>query len=194
MELEMKALHQNGTWELVPLPPSKKTVGCKWVYTVKFNPNGSIERLKARLVAKGYTQTYGIDYDETFSPVAKISSVRILISLAANLNWPLFQLDVKNAFLHGDLHKEVYMEQPPGFVAQGEYRGCVCKLKKTLYGLKQSPRAWFGKLSEAIMEFGLHRCQTDHSVFHLHMSAGYILLVVYVDDIVITGDDSGGIA
>jgi hypothetical protein len=194
MELEMKALHQNGTWELVPLPPSKKTVGCKWVYTAKFNPDGSVERLKASLVAKGYTQTYGIDYDETFSPVAKISSVRILISLAANLNWPLFQLDVKNDFLHGDLHEEVYMEQPPGFVAQGEYRGCVCKLKKTLYGLKQSPRAWFGKFSKAVMEFGLQHCQTDHSVFHLHTSAGYILLVVYVDDIVITGDDSGGIA
>ena len=176
------------------ITPAKKTVGCKWVYTVKFNPDGSVERLKARLVAKGYTQTYGIDYDETFSPIAKISSVRILISLAANLNWPLFQLDVKNAFLHGDLHEEVYMEQPPGFVAQGEYRGCVCKLKKTLYGLKQSPQAWFGKFSEAIMEFGLQRCQTDHSVFHLHTSAGYILLVVYVDDIVITGDDSGGIA
>ena len=194
MELEMKALHQNGTWELVPLPPSKKTVGCKWVYTVKFNPDGSIERLKARLVAKGYTQTYGIVYDETFSPVTKISYVRILISLDTNLNWPLFQLDVKNAFLQGDLHEEVYMEQPPGFVAQGEYRGCACKLKKTLYGLKRSPQARFGKFSEAVIEFGLQRCQTDHSVFHLHTSVGYILLVVYVNDIVITCDDSGGIA
>jgi len=194
MELEMSALHQNGTWELVPLPPHKKTVGCKWVFTVKFNPDGSVDRLKARLVAKGYTQTYGIDYDETFSPVAKISSVRVLISLAATLDWPLFQLDVKNAFLHGDLHEEVYMEQPPGFVAQGESPGRVCKLKKALYGLKQSPRAWFGKFSEAVLKFGLQRCQTDHSVFHLHTSAGYIFLVVYVDDIVITGDDSEGIA
>jgi hypothetical protein len=194
MELEMRALHQNGTWELVPLPPHKKTVGCKWVFTVKFNPDGSVERLKARLVAKGYTQTYGIDYDETFSPVAKISSVRVLISLAANLDWPLFQLDVKNAFLHGDLHEEVYMEQPPGFVAQGKSQGHVCKLKKALYGLKQSPRAWFEKFSEAVLKFGLQRCQTNHSAFHLHTSAGYIFLVVYVEDIVIIGDDSGGIA
>jgi hypothetical protein len=98
MELEIKDLHQNGTWELVPLLPAKKIAGCKWVYTVKFNPNGLVERLKARLVAKGYIQTYGFDFDETFSLVAKISSVCFLISLAANLNWPLFQLDIKNAF------------------------------------------------------------------------------------------------
>jgi hypothetical protein len=132
--------------------------------------------------------------DETFSPIAKISYVHILIFVDANLNWPLFQLDVKNAFLHGDLHEEVYMEQPLGFVAQGEYRGCACKLKKTLYGLKRSPQAGFGKFSEAVIEFGLQCCQTDHSVFHLHMSTGYFLLVVYVNDIVITADDSGGIA
>jgi hypothetical protein len=103
-------------------------------------------------------------------------------------------LDVKNAFLHEDLHEKVYMEQPPRFVAQGEYQGCVCKLKKALYGLKQSPQAWFGKFSTAIMEFGIQRCQTDHSVFHLHTSVGYIILVVNLDDIVITSDDSGGIA
>jgi hypothetical protein len=194
MELEIKDLRQNGTWELVPLLLVKKTVGCKWVHTVKFNPNGSIEQLKARLVAKGYVQTYGIDFDETFSLVAKISSICILISLAANLNWPLFQLDIKNAFLHGDLHEEVYMEEPPGFVAQREYQSCVFKLKKALYDLKQSPWAWFGKFSEVVMEFGLKRYQIDHLVFHLHTSAGYILLVVYVDDIVIIGDDLGDIA
>jgi hypothetical protein len=106
----------------------------------------------------------------------------------------LFQLDVKNVFLQGDLHEKISKEQPLGFVAQGEYQGCVYKLKKALYGLKKSLRAWLGKFYEAVLEFGLQRCQADHLVFHLHTRAGYILLVVYVDDIVITGDDSGGIA
>lgn len=116
----------------------KKVVGCRWVCVIKYQPNGNAERLKARLVAKGYTQTYGIDYEETFSLIAKISSVRVLISLAARLGWPLYQLDVKNAFLHGDLNEEVYMEQPLGFVAEGESEK-VCRLKKAIYGLKWSP-------------------------------------------------------
>jgi len=139
MAEEMSALHANGTWELVHLPRGKTTVGCRWVYTIKFRPDGSVDRLKARLVAKGYTQVYGVYYSDTFSPVAKITSVRLLIALAAISHWPLHQLDIKNAFLHGDLEEEVYMEQPPGFVAQGE-SGCVCKLRKSLYGLKQSPK------------------------------------------------------
>ena len=121
---------------------------------MKYFPDGSIERLKACLVAKGYTQTYGVDYAETFSPIAKISFVRILISLAANLGWTLFQLDVKNGFLNGDLKEEVYMEQPLRFVAQGE-SGKVCRLHKAIYGLKQSPRAWFGKFNEVVLKFGL---------------------------------------
>jgi hypothetical protein len=119
----------------VDLPPSKKAVGCKWVFTVKVNPDGSIARLKARLVAKGYAQTYGVDYSDTFSPVAKLASVRLFISLDASQHWPLHQLDIENAFFHGDLQEEVYMEQPPSFVAQGEY-GRVCHLKKSLYRLK----------------------------------------------------------
>ncbi|RVW69324.1 Retrovirus-related Pol polyprotein from transposon RE1 [Vitis vinifera] len=155
----------------------------------KVGPDGQVDRLKARLVAKGYTQVYGSDYGDTFSPVAKIASVRLLLSMAAMCSWPLYQLDIKNAFLHGDLVEEVYMEQPPGFVAQGE-SGLVCRLRRSLYGLKQSPRAWFGRFSSVVQEFGMLRSTADHSVFYHHNSLGQcIYLVVYVDDIVITGSD-----
>ncbi|RVW85016.1 Retrovirus-related Pol polyprotein from transposon TNT 1-94 [Vitis vinifera] len=190
---EMAALHSNGTWDLVVLPPGKSTVGCRWVYAVKVGPNGQVDRLKARLVAKGYTQVYGSDYGDTFSPVAKIASVRLLLSMAAMCSWPLYQLDIKNAFLHGDLAEEVYMEQPPGFVAQGE-SGLVCRLRCSLYGLKQSPRAWFSRFSSVVQEFGMLRSTADHSVFYHYNSLGQcIYLVVYVDDIVITGSDQDGI-
>src|SRR6266487_759367 len=115
MDLEMEALDKNNTWELVSLPNGKKPVGCKWVYTVKYKADGSIERYKARLVAKGFTQTYGIDYSETFAPVAKMNTVRVILSLAANYNRNLQQFDVKNAFLHGELEEEIYMDVPPGY-------------------------------------------------------------------------------
>ena len=190
---EMNALDGNDTWNLVNLPAGKKAIGSKWVFAVKFNPDGSVARLKARLVAKGYAQIYGEDYSDTFSPVAKLTSVRLFISMAATHNWPLHQLDIKNAFLHGDLQEEVYMEQPPGFVAQGE-SGKVCHLRKSLYGLKQSPRAWFGKFSLAVERFGMQKSKSDHSVFYKQSEAGIILLVVYVDDIVITGNDAAGIS
>ena len=114
MNEEMKSLQKNETWELVDRLPGKKPVGCRWVYTMKHKANGTIERFKARLVAKGYTQTYGIDYTDTFAPVAKINTVRVLLSLVANLDWPLQQFDVKNSFLHGELSEEVYMDFPPG--------------------------------------------------------------------------------
>ncbi|KAL6316959.1 hypothetical protein AAG906_024497 [Vitis piasezkii] len=179
---EMAALHSNGTWDLVVLPSGKSTVGCRWVYAVKVGPDGQVDRLKARLVAKGYTQVYGSDYGDTFSPVAKIASVRLLLSMAAMCSWPLYQLDIKNVFLHGDLAEEVYMEQPPGFVAQGE-SGL----------LKQSPRAWFSHFSSLFKSLACFDL-TDHSVFYHHNSLGQcIYLVVYVDDIVITGSDQDGI-
>ena len=151
---EMDAFIDNGTWDLVRLPAGKKAIGCHWEFTVKVNLNGSIARLKARLVAKGYAQTYGVDYSNTFSPVAKMIFVRLFISLATTYNWNLHQLDIKNVFLHGNLHEEVYMEQPPGFVAQGEIRN-VYRLRKSLYDLKQSPHAWFGKFNQAVKEFSI---------------------------------------
>lgn len=137
MKEEMKALMKNETWILVPLPEGQKTVGCKWVFSIKYKADGTVERYKARLVAKGYTQTYGVDYHETFSPVAKLNTIRVLLSLAMNLDWPLHQFDVKNAFLHEDLEEEIYMDVPPRYVATSGK--VVCKLQRTLYGLKQSP-------------------------------------------------------
>jgi hypothetical protein len=185
---EMQALDKNNTWVLTTLPPNKKVVGCKWVFTIKQNSEGKVERYKARLVAKGYSQTYGVDYDETFAPVAKMNTIRTLISVAANRKWKLFQLDVKNAFLHGELQEEVYMEIPPGFNTR-ETEGKVCKLRKSLYGLKQSPRAWFGRFRKEICLMGYQQSNADHTLFFKHCSGKITILVVYVDDIVITGDD-----
>jgi len=144
---ELSALHNSETWELVPLPSGKSIVGYRWVITIKVGPHGTIDRLNARLVTKGYTQIFELDYGDTFSLVANMASVRLFIAMVALQQWPLYQLDVKNAFLNGDLQEEIYMEQPPGFVAQGESSGMVCRLHKSLYGLKQSPRTWFGKFS-----------------------------------------------
>ncbi|KAJ9697298.1 hypothetical protein PVL29_009198 [Vitis rotundifolia] len=169
---EIHALEDNHTLKLVDLPQEKKVVSCKWVFTVKVNPDGSMARLKASLVARGNAQTYGVDYSDTFSPVAKLNSIRLFISIVASQQWMIHQLDIKNAFLHGDLEKEVYMEQPVGF----------------------SPRAWFGKFNKEIQAFGMNKSKKDHSLFYKKSTTSIILLMVYVDDIVITGNDHAGIS
>jgi len=138
MDAEMQALEKNSTWDLVTLPNGKKPVGCKWVYTIKYKADGSIKRYKARLVAKGFTQTYGVNYMETFAPVAKMNTIRMILSLAANYGWNLQQFHVKIAFLHREIEEEIYMELPPGYGGKTT-TNTVCKLKKALYGLKQSP-------------------------------------------------------
>ncbi|KAA0063166.1 Beta-galactosidase [Cucumis melo var. makuwa] len=185
---EMKALEKNRTWEICALPKGHKTVGCKWVFSLKYKADGTLDRHKARLVAKGFTQTYGIDYSETFSPVAKLNTVRVLLSVAVNKDWPLYQLDVKNAFLNGDLVEEVYMSPPPGFEAQ--FGQQVCKLQKSLYGLKQSPRAWFDRFTTFVKSQGYSQGHSDHTLFTKASKTGKIaILIVYVDGIVLTGDD-----
>ena len=152
MKKEIDALESNGTWELVTVPPGKTAIRCKWVYKTKYNSDGTVERHKARLVIYGNKQQEGINYNETFAPVAKMVTVRTFLSVAAVKNWELHQMDVHNAFLHGDLNEEVYMRLPLGFIARG--KNTVCKLKKSLYGLKQAPRCWFAKLVRALKDFG----------------------------------------
>ncbi|RVW85983.1 Retrovirus-related Pol polyprotein from transposon RE1 [Vitis vinifera] len=190
---EMAALHSNGTWDFVVLPSGKSTVGCRWSTQLRLALMVRLIALRPAWLLKAILRFYGSDYGDTLSPVDKIVSVRLLLSMAAMRSWPLYQLDIKNAFLHGDLVEEVYMEQPPSFVAQGE-SGLVCRLRRSLYGLKQSPRAWFSRFSSVVQKFGMFRGTADHSVFYHHNSSGQcIYLVVYVDDIVITGSDQNGI-
>ena len=187
MEEEMAALRQNQTWELVPKPAKVNPISCKWVYKIKTRSDGSIERYKARLVARGFLQQYGIDYDETFSPLAKMKTIRVLLALAASREWKVWQLDVKNAFLYGELDREIYMEQPQGFERNAHPR-YVCKLKKALYGLKQAPRAWYGKIAEFLVQSGYTPATADSSLFVKNNGDKIATVLVYVDDLIITGD------
>ncbi|WJZ84626.1 hypothetical protein VitviT2T_004223 [Vitis vinifera] len=189
MNEEMKSLQKNETWELVEYPPGKKPVGCHWIYIVKYKADGNIEQFKARLVAKGYTQTYGNDYTDIFVPITKINTVRVLLSLAANLDWPLQQFEVKNVFLHGELSEEIYMNLPPRCMVSEKQCQKMCKLKKSLYGLKQSLRAWFGRFTKSMRAFGYHQSNSDHTLFLKKQHSKITAFIVYVDDMVVTGND-----
>ncbi|CAM8983244.1 unnamed protein product [Rhodiola kirilowii] len=187
MDTEITALQDNNTWSITDLPQGKNAVGCKWIFKIKRKSDGTVERYKARLVAKGYTQLEGLDYHETFAPVVKMNTVRTLLAVAISKGWPLYQLDVNNAFLHGSLTEEVYMTLPPGFYKTDKAKKRVCKLHKSLYGLKQASRQWFSKFSEALVSYGFESSLNDYSLFTLTTQQGYIALSVYVDDIIITG-------
>ena len=185
-EDEIFSIEKNDTWLLVDLPLGVKPIGLKWVFKVKRNADGSVIKYKARLVAKGYVQKQGIDYDEVFAPVARIETIRLIIALAASKGWEIHHLDVKTAFLHGDLREEVFVTQPEGFEVAGEEHK-VYKLKKALYGLKQAPRAWNQKLNKILKEFSFQRCSKDPSVYKKEEKSGTLIVAVYVDDLLVTG-------
>jgi len=166
----------------------KKAIGCKWVYKIKHNANGYVSRYKTRLIAKGYAQTYGIDYEETYSPVAKMTTVRAIIAMAAMKGWSLHRMDVKNVFFHGDLQEEVYMEQPLGYVDQ-THPNLVYRLKKALYSLKQAPRAWSNKIGEYLVTSGFQTFNANFSLYVKKTNHGIVVIVIYVDDLIITGDN-----
>ncbi|PKU68057.1 Retrovirus-related Pol polyprotein from transposon TNT 1-94 [Dendrobium catenatum] len=192
MATEFLALQKQGTWTLVPSPANANILGCRWLYRTKYHSNGTIARHKARLVAQGHRQEYGIDYHDTFSPVAKMPTIRVLLTIAMFHKWPVHQMDVSNAFLHGDLNETVYMTQPRGF-EDNMHPTYVCLLKKAIYGLKQAPRQWFNTFSTYLLSHGFCHSQSDHSLLTLSSAQLQIYLVIYVDDILITGNNEAAV-
>uniref|UniRef100_A0ACD5X227 Uncharacterized protein n=1 Tax=Avena sativa TaxID=4498 RepID=A0ACD5X227_AVESA len=190
---EMSAIEENGTWELTSLPAGHRPIGLKWVFKLKKNTDGDIVKHKARLVAKGYVQRAGVDFDEVFAPVARLDSVRLLIAIAAQQCWEVHHMDVKSAFLNGDLQEEVYVAQPPGFVREGQ-EGKVLRLRKALYGLRQAPRAWNTKLDSTLLSLGFQRIPSEHAVYVRGIGDARLLLGVYVDDLIVTGASAREIA
>jgi len=188
VQSEMDSIMSNGTWEVVDRPYGCKPVGCKWVFKKKLRPNGTIEKYKARLVAKGYTQKEGEDYFDTYSPVARLTTIRVLLSLAASHGLLIHQMDVKIAFLNGELEEEIYMDQPDGFVAKGQ-EGKVCKLLKSLYGLKQAPKQWHEKFDKTLTSAGFAVNEADKCVYYRYGGGNGVILCLYVDDILIFGNN-----
>jgi len=189
MDAEHDALLRNKTWRLVPCPKGKNVIDCKWVYKIKRRADGSLDKYKARLVAKGYKQRYGLDYEDTFSPVVKAATIRIILSIAVSRGWSLRQLDVQNAFLHGVLNEEVYMYQPPGYV-DPQRPDFVCKLDKAFYGLKQAPRAWYARLCSKLEHLGFVPSKTDTSLFYYSRGGHTLFVLVYVDDIIVVSSST----
>ncbi|CAL1393651.1 unnamed protein product [Linum trigynum] len=192
MLAEYNALLRNNTWLLVPPATDQNLISCKWIFRIKTQPDDSIERYKARLVARGFQQRPGIDFGKTYSPVLKPTTLRLILSLAVSQNWPVRQLDIANAFLHGSLSEPVNMQKPPGFVDQAR-PDHVCHLRKSLYGLKQALRAWFHCLRQALESYGFKGSKTDPSLFILRRGAIRLYFLVYVGDILLTGNQGSAL-
>ncbi|KAL8104523.1 hypothetical protein AgCh_028663 [Apium graveolens] len=188
MKSEMESMYTNQVWTLVEAPEGVKPIVCKWVYKRKIGADGQVETYKARLVAKGFKQRQGIDFDETFSPVALLKSIQILLAIAAYYGYEIWQMDVKTAFLNGELEEEVYMSQPEGFLSKGNEH-LVCKLLRTIYGLRQASRRWNIRFDETIKEFGFIKNIDEPCVYKKVSGSVVTFLVLYVDDILLIGND-----
>jgi len=188
MNSEFDALLPNQTWKLVPPSRHLNVIGCRWIFKIKRKADGSIERYKARLVAKGYHQQLGVDFHETYNPVVKPATIRLVLSITVCNNWTVLRLDVQNAFLHGNLTEMVYMDQPSGF-KHPQFPNHLCKLKRSLYGLKQVPRQWFSRLIVVLIQFSFVGNKADMSLFVHTNTSSIIYILIYVDDIIITGSN-----
>lgn len=188
MQEEIEALHKNKTWQLVPLPRGRKAIGNKLVYKIKRDSNDQVERYRARLVVKGYAQKEGIDFNEIFSPVVRLTTIRVVLAMCATFDLHLEQLDVKTAFLHGELEEEIYMLQPEGFTEIGK-ENLVCRLNKSLYGLKQAPRCWYKRFDSFIISLGYNRLSSDYCTYYKRFDGDndFIILLLYVDDMLVAG-------
>ena len=183
---EIESIMSNHTWELVDMPKGNKAIGCRWIFKKKLKVDGSVDRFKARLVIRGFTQKHGIDFFDTYSPVTKIATIRALFALASSYKLLVHQMDVKTAFLNGDLDEEIYMEQPPGCEVPGQ-ENKVCKLKKSLYGLKQAPKQWYEKFHKTILSFGFKVNGSDACVYSKLFGSDCAIICLYVDDMLIFG-------
>ena len=188
MKSEMDSMNENQVWTLVSPPEGIKPIGCKWVFKRKTGADGKVETYKARLVAKGFKQRQGVDYDETFSPVAMLKSIQILLAIAAYYDYEIWQMDVKTAFLNGKLDEDVYMIQPEGFVSRVGTNQ-VCKLQRSIYGLKQASRRWNIRFDETIKEFDFIKNEDEPCVYKKVSGSAVTFLVLYVDDILLIGND-----
>ena len=190
MRDEIQSMRHNGVWELIELPERHRPIGCKWVYKTKRDHKGKNEKFKARLVAKGFTKREGVDYEATFSPVSSKDSFIVIMALVAHFDMELHQMDVKTAFLNGDLNEEVYMMQPEGFVAN-DSGTLVCGLKKSIYGLKQVSRQWYLKFHSVVASYGFVENKVDQCIYCKVSGRKFIFLILYVDDILLASSDLG---
>jgi hypothetical protein len=190
---EYDSLIHNQTWTVTKLPSNRSSIKSRWVFKIKPGVNGADSRYKARLVAKGYSQRFGIDYEETFAPVAKQDTLRMVLSLVAVYNLEMKQLDIKTAFLYGELEEELYLEQPEGFIAAGQ-ENMVCQLHKCLYGLKQASRVWNHHFDTFLRKFGLTPSESDPCLYHRHHKEEFTLVIIWVDDDLVCSNSNKSIS